>query len=279
MKHEICSSFFYTEDKFMKNILVKTAMAATIVGVVGVAHAEVAGGLSHVDPGGVRFGSAIYPFTDAGRPGLGVDGQLRGAIAAASHFANSKYRNDEGVYHYSGRKLVVDGAPGAGDPRDHSKLGVWSFTQAGSQDVWFGEWSAESASDAIGTKTPGTHTVWYVGENGNVASTLPTDAPVNYTVRSINNYTGAALPTSTLTANFATGAASSQGDIGFSRGEISTVDKDVRLAARDVNVASSGGTGGNLEGKFFGTGAAAVAGIVKFADRDRDTAFGGTQAR
>ncbi|TKR54719.1 hypothetical protein D7I39_14670 [Allopusillimonas ginsengisoli] len=258
---------------------VLTLAVSGMASIAGMSQAEVVSGLSYSDAGGIRVGPAVYPRDDRGKPGAGVDGQLRGAIAATSHFANAEHKDGNGMYHYSGRKLVAGGAPGAGDPRDHSKLGVWSFTQAGSQDVWFGEWSAESASDTVGTKTPGTHTVWYVGENGNVASTLPTDAPVNYTVRSINNYTGAALPTSTLTANFATGAASSQGDIGFSRGEISTVDKDVRLAARNVRVTSSGGTGGSLEGKFFGTGAAAVAGIVKFADRDRDTAFGGTKAR
>jgi hypothetical protein len=44
-------------------------------------------------------------------------------------------------------------------------------------------------------------------------------------------------------------------------------------------VASSSGTGGNLDGRFFGTGAAAVAGMVKFADRNRDTAFGGAKIR
>ncbi|NYT79636.1 hypothetical protein H0A71_21960 [Alcaligenaceae bacterium] len=258
--------------------VVLTLAVSGMASMAGMAQAEVVSGLSYSDAGGIRVGASTYPRDDRGKPGAGVDGQLRGAIAATSHFANAAFKDDTGVYNHSGRLIVAAGAPSSG-PQDHSKLGVWSFAQAGSHDVWFGEWSAESATGDVGTKTPGTHTVWYVGENDDVASTLPTDAPVRCTVRSINNYTGSALPTSTLTANFDTGVARSRGDIRFSRGEISTVDKDVRLAASNVRVTSSGGTGGSLEGKFFGTGAAAVAGIVKFADRDRDTAFGGTKTR
>ncbi|WP_246050218.1 Slam-dependent surface lipoprotein [Brenneria nigrifluens] len=149
----------------------------------------------------------------------------------------------------------------------------------GSQDVWFGEWDAEAAAGdgAIGDKVAGTHNVWYVGESGDVATTLPTGAPVTYTVQSINNYTGATLPTSTLTANFDGLTASSTGDISFSGGAITNTGSDVQLAANGVNVASSGGTNGDLAGNFFGTGAAAVAGIVTFADRNQDTAFGGSK--
>lgn len=262
----------------MKKAAIVLAISG-IAGISGVAHAAVLGDVSHADPGGIRVGASTYPESDRGSPGAGVDGQLRNAIASTSHFANAKYRNVHGVYDYSGRQLVADGAPGPGSRADHSKLGVWSFTQAGSEAVWFGEWNAESATGAAKTKVPGTHTVWYVGESKDVASTLPTGSPVRYTVRSINNYTGAALPTSTLTANFALGTARSTGDIAFSTGAIKTVDQDVRLTASNVSVASSSGTGGNLEGRFFGSGAAAVAGMVKFADRNLDTAFGGAKIR
>ena len=47
-----------------------------------------------------------------------------------------------------------------------------------------------------------------------------------------------------------------------------------RPAARVISVA---GTNGALNGDFFGTGASAVAGTVKFADRSKDTAFGGSK--
>ncbi|WP_237173560.1 Slam-dependent surface lipoprotein [Paracandidimonas lactea] len=251
----------------------KVLLTMVLTGLGGAVHADIVGGQAHVDSGAVRVGPS--DFREQNMAGIGVDGLLRGRFAPASHFARDRYKNSAGVYQTSGRRAVQDGAPGRG-PADHSKIGVWSFAKVGSQDVWFGEWDAESATGAIGTKTAGTHTTWYVGENGDVARTLPT-APVSYTVRSINNYTGAALPTSTLTANFTTGTAGSVGDIAFSEGTIRTVGSDVQLAALGVNVASSGGMAGTLDGKFFGTGASAVAGLVKFADRTRDTAFGGSK--
>lgn len=258
----------------MHHLTKKTLVTLVLVGLAGAAQADIVSGLSHADAGAIRLGASTVP--PAGQSGVTLDGQFDGRYVPAAHFARQRYLDSNQVYRFSGRQLAEAMASRPGAP-DHSKVGVWSFAQVGSQDVWFGEWSAESTSGDIGSKSPGTHTVWYVGENGDVASTLPTGAPVSYTVRSINNYTGAALPTSTLTANFATGAASSIGDIGFSGGAIKTAGRNVQLAASDVKVASSGGVGGKLEGDFFGTGAAGVAGIVKFADRNRDTAFGGSK--
>lgn len=261
----------------MIQIMKKTVLALAVLGAFGTAQAAVVGGQSYTEAGGFRIGTAN--FENPGTAGVGVDGQLFNFLAPATHFAISKYQDSTGVYHWTGRQIVAAGdAPGPQGPGpDHSGLGVWSFAQVGSQDVWFGEWDAESATGAVGTKVAGTHTVWYNGENGDVATTLPTAAPVSYTVRSINNYSGSALPTSTLTANFATGAASSTGDIGFTGGTIGTVGSDVRLAASGVSVASASGTGGSLDGKFYGTGASGVAGIVTFSDRTKDTAFGGSK--
>lgn len=259
----------------MIQIMKKTVLALAVLGAVSTAEAAVVGGQSDA-ASPFHVGTATYGT--AGAAGAGVTGQILNLVASFDHFALPAYFNSTtGVYSVSGRQLVADGAPGPGTPVDHSGLGVWSFAQVGSQDVWFGEWDAESTTGAIGTKVAGTHTVWYNGENGNVASTLPTAAPVTYTVRSINNYSGSTLPTSTLTANFATGAASATGDIGFTGGTINTVGSDVRLAASGVSVASASGTGGSLDGKFYGTGAAGVAGIVTFSDRTKDTAFGGSK--
>ncbi|MBK0032593.1 hypothetical protein IBT47_09880 [Erwinia sp. S43] len=260
----------------MIQIMKKTVLAVAVLGVIGTAQAAVVGNQSYTETGGLRVTktTATTPVTAAY-----VDGQLGSIPVATTHFALSSYQDSTGVYKWSGREIVANGdAPGPEIPAaNHSGLGVWSFAQVGSQDVWFGEWDAESTTAAIGTKVAGTHTVWYNGENGDVATTLPTAAPVSYTVRSINNYSGSTLPTSTLTANFATGAASSTGDIGFTSGTISTVGSDVQLAANNVSVASASGTGGTLDGKFYGTGASAVAGIVTFSDRTKDTAFGGSK--
>ncbi|MCL2898745.1 Slam-dependent surface lipoprotein [Brenneria tiliae] len=262
----------------MNIVLRKTLLALAIAGTAGAAQADIVSGQSYTETDGIRLGAAT--FQNPGVAGAGVDGQLLNQLAPATHFALADYQDSTGVYTWSGREIVADGAaPGPDTPIDHSGIGVWSFAQVGSQDVWFGEWDAEAAEGdgAIGDKVAGTHTAWYVGESGDVATTLPTGAPVTYTVQSINNYTGATLPTSTLTANFDGLTASSTGDISFSGGAITNTGSDVQLAANGVNVASSGGTNGDLAGNFFGTGAAAVAGIVTFADRNQDTAFGGSK--
>lgn len=258
----------------MNQIMKKSVLALALFGAAGLAQATVVYNQSYTETGGIRVGATAGTASAAG---AGVDGQLFGAKATFAHFANPNYQVGA-AYKFSGRQMVNDGrAPGpAGPGPDHTNLGVWSFAKVGTQDVWFGEWDGEATTGAIGTKTAGTHTVFYSGENGNVSTTLPTTGPVTYSVKSINQFSGT-LPTSTLTANFNTKVAGSTGDISFSGGTISTVGTDVRLAATGVNVTSASGTGGTLDGKFFGTGASAVAGIVKFADRNKDTAFGGTK--
>ncbi|MBK0035765.1 hypothetical protein IBT47_26155 [Erwinia sp. S43] len=258
----------------MNQIMKKSVLALALFGAAGAAQAVVVTNQSYTETGGIRVGQTTAAVPT---PAAGVDGQLYGAKATFTHFASPTYQDASGAFHFSGREMVADGAPGpAGPGPDHTKLGVWSFAKVGTQDVWFGEWDGEATSGAVGTKTAGTHTVFYAGENGDVATTLPTAAPVSYTIKSINQYSGT-LPTSTLSANFNTKVASSSGDINFTGGTISTVGTDVRLAATSVGVLSASGTGGTLDGKFFGTGASAVAGIVKFADRNKDTAFGGTK--
>lgn len=260
----------------MSIFLKKALLALAIAGVAGVAQADVVSGQSYTETGGIRVGAAtgVTPAV----PGAGVNGELFNSLAQTSHFAFSDYQNaTTGVYNWSGRQIVADGvAPGPESPADHSGLGVWSFAKAGSDDVWYGTWSAESTSGAAGTKVAGTHTAWYVGEDGNVATTLP--ATATYTVRSINNSTQTA--TSVLSATFnggSNGTASSTGDIAFTGGSINTVGNDVRLAASSVAITSNGGSGGTLNGNFYGTGASSVAGIVTFANRNLNTAFGGAK--
>lgn len=257
----------------MNIFLKKAVLAAAIAGAAGVAQADVVGGQTDT-ASPFQIGTA-----DNGTAGASVTGQIGGVTAGfTSHFARATYQNTAtGVYNVSGRRLVADGAPGPELPfADHSGLGVWYFAKAGSDDVWYGTWSGESTTGAIGTKVAGTHNAWYVGENGDVATTLPVSA--TYTVRSINNSTQTA--TSQLSATFnggSNGTASSTGDIVFTGGSINTVGNDVRLAASSVSVASNGGSGGTLSGNFYGTGASSVAGAVAFSNRDLNTAFGGTK--
>ncbi|MFE8117942.1 HupA family protein [Brenneria goodwinii] len=261
-------------NTFLKKAVL--ALAIAIAGAASLAQANVVGGQTDTSSP-FQTGVAEYPLTSAGAAGASVTGQVGGLTAAFSHYARPAYYNSTAdIYNVSGRQLVADGAPGAGSPVDHSGVGVWSFAQVGSEDVWYGTWSEESTSGAVGTKVAGTHNAWYVGEDSDVATTLPASA--TYTVRSINNSTQTA--TSVLSATFnggSNGTASSTGDIAFSGGSINTVGNDVQLAASGVSVASNSGTGGSLTGNFYGTGASSVAGAVAFADRDLNTAFGGAK--
>lgn len=248
------------------------ALAASL-GMIGAVQAGVVSSQSHTESGGLRTGSSLYPIGTAGSAGVGVNGVLLGVKAAVSHFDTLGYTNAYGVIDFTGKQIVADGkAPGIW-PADHSGLGVWAIKKVGAQDVWFGEWDKEGA--AQGSKAAGTHTVFYVGEKGNAASTLPAGT-ATYTVRTINNYAAdSALPASTLTAEFGSRKISSAGDINFANGSIDAAKAS--FTAVGASVVSSGGTGGLVKGDFFGTGAAGVAGTVKFQDRNQDVAFGGTK--
>ncbi|WP_455813433.1 Slam-dependent surface lipoprotein [Pseudomonas graminis] len=247
----------------------KVVLALAMFAATGVAQATVTGATSASS--NLIVGTATAGTV--GMAGAGVVGQLESKITSFDHYALAPFKNAvNSSYSFSGKGLAAMGAPAT-----HSGLGVWTFAKVGSNDVWFGEWDAEGTT--TGSKVAGTHTAFYVGENGAVATTLPTTGPVTYAVKSINRGISAtaALPSSTLTANFSTKTASSTGDIAFTGGTITTSASDVKLAASGVSVASVSGTGGALKGNFYGTGASSVAGVVSFTDRNKDTAFGGTK--
>lgn len=250
---------------FAKN---KMVLALAMLAATGVAQAAVVGGTSATSD------FLVGPATAGtlGKAGAGVTGQLSSHATSFDHYASALFKNSvNNSYKFTGKQLAAFGAPAS-----HAGLGVWSFAQVGSNDVWFGEWDAEGTT--TGSKVDGTHTAFYVGESGTVATTLPTTT-VTYAVKSVNRGISAtaALPSSTLTANFTTKTASSTGDIGFTGGTITTAGSDVKLAASSVSVASVSGTGGTLKGNFYGAGASSVAGVVSFTDRNKDTAFGGAK--
>lgn len=196
------------------------------------------------------------------------------------------------VYHFSSRQAALK-LLDSNAVFTRGTSGIWTFARAGLNDVWFGEWNAEASTGPTGTKVAGTHNVFYIGTKGILNGSVINDAgsnTVSYTIKSINNYVdnGTLLPTSQLSANFSTQVASSVGDIAFPNGTIAYAPYFTRvtLAANNVSVASANGTGGTLTGDFFGpsqggvmqnagVGPAAVAGIVTFTDRDKNTAFGG----
>ncbi|NKJ01304.1 Slam-dependent surface lipoprotein [Novosphingobium sp. SG707] len=165
---------------------------------------------------------------------------------------------------------------GTSAPTDHSNLGVFHFAKVGTANLYFGEWSQTSSVSA------GDHTVYYVGDDGGT-TTVPTSGTATYSVKGISDYANKGLLTGTFTANF--GAATLTGSMANSGSgytvNIGTADIDgVNIIGDGASATLSGSTvasGGNVSGRFYGSNAAALAGIVTFSSKQYDTAFGGTK--
>lgn len=157
----------------------------------------------------------------------------------------------------------------------HRQLGNFNFVKVGSGDVWFGEWSRNNNTPFDGRQ------VYYVGDRD--GTSIPTDAIATYTVKGINKFTGNNLMTGTFTANF-------YGNVNKLTGSISnqaaTLAVNAKIAAGNsgsfdtTNAATfttAGGVSavGDVKGNFFGSNAAALAGIAEFTNKDYNTAFGG----
>lgn len=298
----------------MTHIRKKMSLALAMLGVMSVAQADISAGQSYIEENGMRIGETIAK--QPGVVGIGVDGQiLLNQLAPMLQ----QGLGSEGVYQWSGRKLSdkdmiqLQAVPGqtlicsggtcrdlssqwAQDnviapivKKDNNELGSWSYARVGNQDVWFGEWHADTKKWWGGVeKIEGTHTVFYAGQNGDVVATLPRGT-VNYTTRTISHYnevsawnpkywfTNPKLEQSTFVADFNSGTVKAAGDLNFRDGSMSIDGNAVKLAAHNVDVKSSHGKCGELTGNFFGTGAASVAGIVMFPDRNQDVAFGGVR--
>lgn len=253
--------------------MIKISMLAlALAGVSGMAQATVYSGVSdgtYVVVGGASGSTVDDHGGQAGDPAIGVKAFYNGARVS--------FEGLQGMGATTGTGTVADPKltriTTAMMPPSHASLGYFNFAQVGAQSVYFGEWSN------TGSSASPQHTVYYAGEAGNVASTLPSGT-ATYAVKSINNAysgSGASLPNSVLTANFGAYTASSTGDINFSAGTISVNGDRVQLGANGVSVTSVAGSNGTLAGDFFGTGASAVAGTVTFTDRSKDTAFGGSK--
>ena len=260
----------------MKLNQIALALVATL-GVAGATHAAVGNGQSY----GGTSGDGLLTLSDTVVE-VGVDGQLSNATTDFDHFnfyidlgLAGGHNATTDVYHFSGSDLswIPSFAP------DHTGLGVWSFKEVGSQDVWFGNWAKEIGT----TETPDntTYTTFYIGEKGDVATTVAIDASATYSVETLENFNNtSALPTSTFNVVFGTGAeiTSATGDIAFTNAAIAADGSFVKSGG--VSVTSTSLTNGNLEGQFYGDTAQAVAGIVTAGTNTADTsnvAFGGTQ--
>lgn len=255
----------------MASISMKTILLAGLATILtsGAAHAQFAGGSSDTDKVTVGVSNVDRGPHVAGRAGIGVPstGEQRVDFQGLSRYALPDLN---GVRHLD---------MSTNDTANHSSYGDFRFARVGSADLWFGEWSQ------TGSATAGDHTVYYVGNTS--GTTVPTSGTATYAVKGISDYANKGVLTGTFTANFGSGtsgtlrgslsnASTGAGvDIGTARIIGATFSGQAATATQSGTTVASGGA---VNGRFFGADAAALAGIVKFADaRQHDTAFGGTK--
>lgn len=166
---------------------------------------------------------------------------------------------------------------------DHSQFGRFDITQVDSRDLYYGEWSQTADASA------GDHTVYYAGTGAttDAAANALTGTAVNYNVRGVSDYANNGQLSGAFTANFVadtlTGSIQSNtykldiGTAGISGASFIGGDAvaSARAVSTDPFVAVA--TDGIVSGHFFGSGAEALAGVALFANRQYDTAFGGSQ--
>lgn len=234
------------------------------------AHADIAGATTD-DANSVTVGASTVnggPHV-AGKPGIGVPrtgSDNRVDFAGLSAYSSSS----DGVYTLNYPSTV---------PSDHTALGVFHFAKVSNANVYFGEWA--QTADA----NDGTHTAYYVGDT--TGTTVPTSGTATYTVKGISDLATNGALAGTFTANFASG------NSGTLTGSLASATTGYTVNIGTANItgtafsgngasASQSGTslatGGAVNGQFYGSNAAALAGIVSFANNTRyNTAFGGSR--
>lgn len=161
-------------------------------------------------------------------------------------------------------------------PASHGGMGVFSFAQAGTADVWFGEWSQDGTSGFTD------RAVYYVGDKS--GTTMPISGIATYSVQGVSKFdpgTGNDL-NGDFTVNF--GAATVEGEIengslgiyvdATISGSTFSGDAEAYDSSNGANLAY-----GDSEGEFYGVSAAVLAGMATFSGSDAqyNTAFGGSK--
>lgn len=247
------------------------AMALSVA-LAGAAHAQtVTGGSSdaskvYIGLSNVSAGTIHVPNrVGIGVPNTGLDEQVI---------------DFQGLKNILGNNTVTTFTATTTDVEDHSTYGRFDFAQAGSQDVWFGEWSQ------TGSATAGDHTVYYGGTGASTLANVLTQGAtsVTYAVNGIGNYAANGLLSGAFTANFdGLGGGSISGDV-------SNAGYVVDIGTAAISGATFSGNGGSVTsgattlassgavtGQFYGSNVDALAGFVEFSNNQYDTAFGGTR--
>lgn len=142
--------------------------------------------------------------------------------------------------------------------------------------VYFGEWAPRTSAPSTGSDTnlnlaSADRTVWYVGENptGNTTGL----ATATYDVVGLNQHTPGQndVYTGALTASFGTGATGKMaGQLTRGADSLNFANTDIQNATGTFSRAADG-----IQGRFYGAGAAALAGIAERGGASEAIAFGG----
>ena len=291
--------------------LCKTMLATVLLASFGIASAGIAGGSSN--QAHVRDGeSDIMPF-GSGDPGLSLsnDGNAFSFYVNLENGPVTKINRKFGGTPINGHNNWYGNADGTRNPlgqvwyeKRHNNTEVYSVRQMAELsssgiaakipkfgglviakvpgmpregNVFFGEWAPRKNGTAPDNSTDlnmgsSQRTVWYVGENP--TQNMPRLVNARYNVLGVNQHTPGRndFYTGVLTANYGAGS-------GSLAGSISRPGDSVNFARTRIDHRGTFNNGEHaadkITGRFYGSGAEALAGIVDRAGVDKDIAFGG----
>ena len=142
-------------------------------------------------------------------------------------------------------------------------------------NVFFGEWAPRAGNPPQNSTdlnmADGKRTVWYVGDNP--TQNMPVLSEVTYNVLGVNKHTPGQndFYTGVLTASYGAGKNELSGSISRSGDSVKFDGTNIRSNGTFDN----GKADERITGRFYGSGAEALAGIVDRTGVDRDIAFGG----
>ena len=144
-------------------------------------------------------------------------------------------------------------------------------------NVFFGEWAPRKNGTAPENSTDlnmgsSQRTVWYVGENP--TQNMPRLVNARYNVLGVNQHTPGRndFYTGVLTANYGAGKNKLSGSISRPGDSVNFANTNIQS---DGTFNNGEHAADKITGRFYGSGAEALAGIVDRAGVDKDIAFGG----
>lgn len=252
----------------MKPMALKFLLLSTLVSLpMGQAVADPFVG-NQSDDTNIEVGMSVVPFGphSYGYAGIGVgtDSLSKAMKVDFQGLANTTSGPDANGVYVINEPITED---------DHDGLGVFSFAQVGSEDVWYGEWSEDGETGYT------ERSVFYIGDKE--ATTMPASGTATYAVQGISQYQGSNGLVGQFDANFATGeldGSIENGSLGI-RVDAQISDSSFSGVAAAYDPASDVAlAAGVTEGEFYGTDAAVLAGMATFVNNSQyDTAFGGTR--